>query len=351
MAHRRAGGWHAAAGAAGGADASWAGPETWAEEESETDNVAQEVLQLSHAAQSKRAQLPEDGQVIWSTLNLCIENVLYEGSGHFEVALREELNDAFHDAVVEIKRESGAQWLVTVTRRGRRSQYYASVRSEMLGDSSKGRAIMNQLKDSARKVKSGLLHNKAEWLRSLLDGTTTEEDFFEELARQEEEGYGHAAPHPQLQDADGPRCHACGLSRRSNLLGGKHYCRIWATFRCCGRWTSQRARYDADEERIMEQRCQRCQRSGTVEAWDFATFASGDADERRAHMSDLCEACDRYGNCTGAFYDPFMMTLAVKSFLGESCVHWEQDELQELWTTEVEGCVLVLQPHVHQSRA
>ena len=66
-------------------------------------------------------------------------------------------------------------------------------------------------------------------------------------------------------------------------------------------------------------------------------------------MSHLCEACDRYGNCMGAFFDPLMMTFAVRLYTKASAVLWEPDEAEELWTTQVEGCVLVLQPHVHQS--
>ena len=66
-------------------------------------------------------------------------------------------------------------------------------------------------------------------------------------------------------------------------------------------------------------------------------------------MRHLCEACDRYGNCICAFLDPFIMILAVKLNTGASAGEWEPDNTEESPTTHVEGCALILQPHVHQS--
>lgn len=321
----------------------------------EEKDLGQEVVRLSQAAQSKFNQLSSDGKQIWETLTVCIGNILIQGLGHFERELRDELRDAFAETYsgseVHLKRESGSQWVVTINVPGQRARhvYYASVRSEMLGDSAKGRAILKQLKDSAREVKDVLLGNNAECLRDLCNGTRTRDDFLKQVRRRQP--VGPPAGRPLVRPEGGPCCHVCGLSLRTNLLGGRHCCRIVATFQCCGRWTSQRARYDANEERVMGQKCQRCQEWGEVVEWELSddqTGTSAGGDETREHLSNLCEACDRYGNCTGVFYDPFIMTLAVQNVLPGRKVHWETDGRGEVWTTQVEGCVLALQPHVHQ---
>lgn len=315
-----------------------------------SDDVAEEevsVASLSSNAQRKFCQLPAEGRRIWETLKTCIDSVLSRGVGHFERDFQNELAVIFAGAQVDLKRESGSQWVVTVTSHARSATYYASVRSEILGDTTQGRAILNELKDSAREVKCVLLGNRAEWLHGLVNRTKTPNAFFERVRQQQE--LVLPAHGPQQQNGGGPLCNVCRLSQRTNLLGGRHSCRVVATFQCCDRWTSQVARYDVGQERVIGQKCKRCQEWGHVVKWYVAkdTVRSDFGYETRAHLSHLCEACDRFGSCTGAFLDPYMTTLAV-NYLVDRPVNWEPDKHREVWTTEVNGAVLALLPHVHQ---
>lgn len=313
-------------------------------------DVEQELEDRRWEVQEKLKTLGPDGRLIWKTLKVCIAGVLSEGSGHFERAFGDELEDAIAEqrpgASVAIARQSGAQWLVSITNRGRCTQYYASVRSETLGDFSEGHKVLNGLRDSARRVKGLLLQERASWLHALVNGERSEWEFLHACK------YFDPSARSRIEERviDSRTCHVCHRSLQQDHLGGQHHCRIVASFSCCGRWTSQRARYILHEDRVMGQKCQTCGKWGTPISWQLSTDSPGSGvPGDRAHLSHLCEACDRYGNCMGVFVDPFMLNLAVRSETGQRSVNWVQDKSRELWTTKMKGCVLVLVPHVHQS--
>jgi len=146
-------------------------------------------------------------------------------------------------------------------------------------------------------------------------------------------------------------CLVCWKSLSSNLLGGKHHCLVVAEFKCCGKWTSQRARYEPNEERVMGQRCERCREFGSVVSWQLCDDAPASFNEEaRPHRSHLCEACDRYGDCTGAFFDPFTMSMAISMYTGLDGVPWQRYHGADIWSAEVSGSNVLLQPHVFAPR-
>ena len=85
-------------------------------------------------------------------------------------------------------------------------------------------------------------------------------------------------------------------------------------------WSSKRGRFDPDEGRVMGQKCEGCGAVGEAINHNFheAQFQSDDrtAEEPRPHRADLCEACDLYGNCQGAFFDPFVMASGIDLLTG-----------------------------------
>jgi len=69
------------------------------------------------------------------------------------------------------------------------------------------------------------------------------------------------------------------------------------------------------------------------------------------HQSELCDACREFGNCTGVFYDPFILTTALQIVSG-SDVTWKafNAEMPELLIADMPmmpDLQVVLQPHVY----
>mmetsp|Transcript_69884 Transcript_69884/g.227480 ORF Transcript_69884/g.227480 Transcript_69884/m.227480 type:complete len:254 (-) Transcript_69884:1689-2450(-) len=64
-----------------------------------------------------------------------------------------------------------------------------------------------------------------------------------------------------FDDAEVKLCSNCARPANSDRLNGRHMCRMVATLRCsrCGHaWTTQRARWDLMESRMMENYCEPC---------------------------------------------------------------------------------------------
>jgi hypothetical protein len=104
-------------------------------------------------------------------------------------------------------------------------------------------------------------------------------------------------------------------------------CHVTATFRCqqCNaQWLSVRARFDPEEERVLGQQCKACQQFGEELRWQFSDVPAGgdEGQERKPHRSDLCEACDRFGNCQGAFFEPLIMSSAISLLTKQSSTRW-----------------------------
>jgi hypothetical protein len=47
-----------------------------------------------------------------------------------------------------------------------------------------------------------------------------------------------------------------------------------------------------------------------------------DERERKPHRSDLCEACGSFGNCQGAFFEPFIMSSAIALLTEQRGTRW-----------------------------
>ena len=93
--------------------------------------------------------------------------------------------------------------------------------------------------------------------------------------------------------------------------------RVTAQFRCNGcssRWSSVQARFDPQEERVLGQKCKCCEVQGAILNWQFSEpdFEQKPDGERKHHRTDLCEACSKFGNCQGAFFEPFIMSSAIE---------------------------------------
>jgi len=323
-----------------------------AEDPSPPYDLATDLRSRTAQAHETFSALPHDGKTIWKALVESIDSSIQLGEVHFERALREELETLLGD--VQLQRQAGSQWTVTVGR----STFYASVRSEVVGFGDDATNLLAELKQAARRVRSTLLSDGASWLRELCnvqgDGqrfTAVREEFLEHCHDvMDNGGKGSGGGHGFNNPDGGPVCHVCGKPLSTDLLGGRHHCRVVAQFRCCGKWTSQRARYDPVEERVMGQRCERCRQFGAIVTWQVYDDASHSYDERQPHRSHLCEACDRYGNCGGAFFDPFMMSMAIRMYTGLAEVQWQRHRGEDLWSAEVNGSNVVLQPHVFASR-
>ena len=293
--------------------------------------------------------------MIWKALKHCIEGSVGLGQVHFERSFRHELETLLGEC--QLQRQAGSQWLVT-TPSGK--LFYASVRSEVVGSGMKGADLLGELKQAARRVKNTLLNDGASWLQWLYDhihsGNTTKllDNFLDDV--RDDDGEDLRRPGRGPSSSYGGECRICWKTLSDDLLGGKHHCRIVAEFQCHGTladgswcsgwWTSQKARYNLEEERVMGQRCERCREFGVVQDWWVSDDAPVAGDPSKPHRSYLCEACDRYGNCAGAFFDPFTMTMAIRLYTHLGVVHWTRHPDGDLWTTTVNGSHVVLQPHV-----
>jgi len=240
---------------------------------------------------------------------------------HFESAFREKLKNSLGDIELErIPRTSG-QWQCSY----RGEEFIVSIRTEVLGASlTEAFEFLSELKSEARTARSTLLGESAHWMRKLSRGSDKTE--FLDACR--------CAPCDRVKKQagreweDDSMCDFCEKPESSALLAGKHRCHVAATFRCSecrAQWSSVQARFDPEDERVLGQKCKACQQSGDLLRWNFCDVPDrGDegARERKPHRSDLCEACGSFGNCQGAFFEPFIMSSAIALLTKQSSTYW-----------------------------
>lgn len=182
------------------------------------------AIRAANAAEIHRG-LPSTGKTIWQVLKTCIETSIEAGAAHFERSLRFELETWISDDVT-LERQSGSQWRIMV-QSGRHEQevFYASVRSEVVGEAAAAREALGEIRNLAGKVKRRLLQDKACWLRSLADQDDPEqiEEFLEECKLQEDGGKGRGKGAPDGGEGSGDDaeyCDVCGKQWSQDLLGG-----------------------------------------------------------------------------------------------------------------------------------
>eukprot|EP00811_Abedinium_folium_P016088 NODE_25031_length_602_cov_1.313684.p1 GENE.NODE_25031_length_602_cov_1.313684~~NODE_25031_length_602_cov_1.313684.p1 ORF type:complete len:168 (+),score=32.26 NODE_25031_length_602_cov_1.313684:69-506(+) len=72
-------------------------------------------------------------------------------------------------------------------------------------------------------------------------------------------------------------------------------------------------------------------------------------DERKPHRSDLCEACDSFGNCQGAFFEPFIMSSAIALHTNQMETKWAMSG--DILFAKAGRYYVAMLPHVFASLA
>jgi hypothetical protein len=109
----------------------------------------------------------------------------------------------------------------------------------------------------------------------------------------------------------------------------------------------------------MSQQCSKCRGYGVSVEWTVVSRQQREYDQdnkydrpKGTHMNELCDACREFGNCSGVFYDPFVLTTAL-SIMTDTEVRWKSfsSSMPELLVadlgpgySELQVC---LQPHVY----
>jgi hypothetical protein len=274
---------------------------------------------LTHLVGSLRTEGRDVYRALQATMLLAVAQ---DDVVHFESAFRKKLEESIVGGI-ELERIASGQW--QCTHRG--EEFVVSIRTEVLGASpTEALEFLSELKCQARTVRSMLLGDNAQWMRKLSKGCDKRE--FLNTCRCAPGERGNAA---RLQraglDWDDDMCHFCKKPQSSALLAGKHKCHVTAMFRCpeCyGQWSSVQARFDPEEERVLGQKCKDCKQSGKVLRYNFSDVPEGGEHEveRKPHRSDLCEACGSYGNCQGAFFEPFIMSSAIALLTKQCGTQW-----------------------------
>jgi len=204
-----------------------------------------------------------------------------------------------------------------------------SIRTEVLGASlTEGFEFLSDLKCHARTVRSMLLGDSAQWMRKLSKGCDNGE-FLNACSCAPLDRGNAGGPRRDGQVWDDDLCEFCEKPESSARLAGRHRCHVSATFKCTecrSRWSSVQARFNPEEERVLGQKCKDCQQSGDVLRWNFSDMPNGDNETdkhvRKPHRSDLCEACGSFGNCQGAFFEPFIMSSAIALLTKRCKAQW-----------------------------
>merc|ERR1719443_2319784 len=289
-----------------------------------------DLLDCAERLDRATCSLPVEGQGLLRALLSAMCMAVAEdraAAPHFESQLREQIS-AQLGAGIELERMKSGQWKASggAAHRG----FVLSVRTEVLGASpAENVEFLAKLKDTARAVRTTLLSDGADWMRRLSKGAS-QGQFLAACSSLGTEHSGERRARARAyddDDDDGDCCEFCQLPLNSALLGGRHMCHIKCTFRCpeCrGQWSSVQARFDPAEERVLGQKCQACQQFGDELQWWFsdAPAAASEARERKPHRQELCEACDRFGNCKGAFFEPFVMSSGIALHAGRPGTQW-----------------------------
>jgi len=269
------------------------------------------------------SSLSTQGKCVFQALQATMSLAATDDIAHFESALRKTLQESM--AGVQLDRIASGQWQCSY----RGEQFVVSIRTEVLGASlSESFEFLSELKGQARLVKSTLLGDNAQWMRSLSKGCAQQQFLNACRCAPDERGNTDGAHHPEV-DWGGATCDFCEKPESSAHMGGRHKCRVTATFRCpeCrSQWSTAQARFDPEEERVLGQKCKECHQSGDLLRWNFSDTSDGGNQktnhERKPHRSDLCEACGNFGNCQGAFFEPFIMSSAIALLMKQCATQW-----------------------------
>lgn len=296
----------------------------------------------------------------------------------FEGKFKEELGFLLPTARVE--REAPSQWKVVFED----AVVFVSLRAVCEA------SLLQDLRSNARAVRRVLLGEKAAWLRALSKDDA--DDFeYERFLNEVRDACGQETQGCRESLANkGDLCEKCGKSLLTDRLGGRHHCRMIASFACaeCGKkWKTQRARFDVREGRLLDQYCEGCGEAAEVirmvplsdhelaklqqerdarEARQARSCCSGPKngyyptareyenqepiaakaelsahDDKTEmyirtdfHRPEFCEGCRRYGDCSGAFMDPFVLFAAARLLQEESLME-EAFDLE--WETLEDG--------------
>lgn len=271
------------------------------------------------------SSLPSEGKKVYRALQTAMLLAATQGNTvHFESAFRRQLEDVIHQQDVVVERLASGQWQCSCAGK----VFVVSIRTEVLGAPlNEAFEFLSDLKSHASTVRSTLLSNQAEWMKKLSRGSDRA-TFLEACAR---DGYERErSRYEPDSDPDDDLCEFCNRPTRSAQLAGKHRCRVTASFRCqdcrC-KWSSVQARFDPEQGRVLGQKCKDCQQIGEIMSWQFEVpdkeiKINESSGERKPHRSDLCEACGCFGNCQGAFYEPFIMSSAITLLTKRSTTTW-----------------------------
>lgn len=295
--------------------------------------------------------LPAYGQIVFRELRATLFDAVAPNHNvaHFESVLQQRLSSSI-DGDIKLERISSGQWRCSCSG----NECLMSVRTEVLGASlNESFEFLSELKQQARAVRTTLLSDSAAWMRSLSKGVS--KGHFLDACRKTGTqspigGHGNTlGPRHHAQDYSDAMCVFCDKPIHSAHLGGKHRCRVTAAFRCpsCqGQWSSVQARFDPSEKRVLGQKCQHCQSFGNVLRWQFCDLPASNNEgvEHKPHRSDLCEACDSFGNCQGAFFEPFIISSAIELCTQKSEARWARSG--DICVADAGGYAVAMLPHV-----
>lgn len=296
------------------------------------------------------SDLPEQGRDLLHALHAAMMSAVADNQhAHFESMLEEQMLAHLPGSGMRLERIASGQWRAVG---GTGHEFILSVRTEVLGAPlSETFELLSQLKTQARAARSTLLGDGAQWMRKLGKGDyVNRRDFLKACRDAGSEGSVGARTRAAHGEWDGEElCCFCEHPLSTARLGGKHRCHVTGTFRCPGcwsQWSSAQARFDPEEERVLGQKCKECQEFGQVIRYQFCEAPVGreEAGERKPHRIDLCEACDRFGHCQGAFFEPFVMSSAVALHAGMTGTQWAKHD--RTLVTDAGRYAVAMLPHV-----
>lgn len=295
--------------------------------------------------------LSSQGKTIYGALQstMSVAAAQADNNVNFESAFRKKLEESTHGGF-ELERIAPGQWQCNF----HGEEFVVSVRTEVLGASlAEAFDFLTELKSQARTVRSMMLGDKAQWMRKLSQGCDRSE-FLGVCGRASKDGGNTAGFRRDGLDWGGDECRFCHKPERSALLAGKHRCHVFATFRCpqCrSKWSSVQARFNPEEERVLGQKCKDCQNDGDLQDWHFSDAPDGadDGRERKPHRSDLCEACSMFGNCKGAFFEPFIMSCAIALLTKQFETQWATSG--DVFVANAGRYSVAMLPHISSGKA
>jgi len=326
--------------------------------------VAEKLVQV-------KMNLSEDAAKAYQALQIALQrhsDPHGSSSVNFEKMFYDCLSAVFPEAWDVQARQIGGQnqWEVTVDGG---PPMYCSVRLEVLSEDA---GFLKNLKEKARVVKDTLLEDEGKWKRTLqpeygllsMDKLSQFEEECNQRCSREDYGSSRYGNRKDQWVERGSLCQICGRSKNDDLLNGQHMCVVCATFQCTDcryQWTSHHGRLKPDGSTLMGQQCMKCRGRGSSVEWRVVNRQeresnqdrgpAGDRTNKGSHQNELCDACREFGNCTGVFYDPFILTTALQIVSG-SDVTWKafNAEMPELLIADMPmmpDLQVVLQPHVY----